>query len=233
MTHAATVADRAAAELLRFVAPGVLHGLGNSLFAIRGHAQLLRGTESEVGRSRGAILNASEKALKGLDVLRYLAAESEDLATSQAWILLHRLCDFLRIPLLERGVTLVFGRNSSETPMRVEGTALCQCVVELLRQLAERLPSSFQGEALVDLAARRRGAVAVAVAVRSGPAQLPFPVDLAGALSAAARLLEHHGVLVETMSEEQQVRLLVPAATIKREPQQTPHVGSLAAESQG
>lgn len=213
-----SVPNRVAAELLRFVAPGILHGLGNSLFAIRGHAQLLRGSENEVGRSRAAILKASEKSLRGLDVLRFLAAEAEGHSSSQAGILLHRLCDFVRIPLSEHGLRLTFEHKSSQTPMSVEGTALCQCVVELLRQLVCSLPASYEGCAIVDLVAQRKRSVAIEVQLRSSPSLLPFPIDFEGAVERMRPLLAYHDVTVEIRPESRRVRLKVPAITLRPMP---------------
>ena len=206
-----TAAERVGPELAQFLAPGLVHGLGNSLFAIQGHAQLIRGCESEVNRARGGILKAAENALHGLDVLRFVLGEAGERDLTAPGSTLHRLCDYLRVPLRDRGIRVVYGDESQETPIPVDGVGLCQCVVELVRRVCQVLPSSFAGQMHIVLAAQRRDAIVVALRLETGPSLLPFPVDLVRAIRSARPLLNCHGVKAEAGSGLEQLRLLVPA----------------------
>ena len=169
---------RSTGDLIEFVAPGLLHGLGNNLFAIRGHTQMLGGAQEQIAPAKNALLEASGKALGTLEVLRYLLGDARPDSRPQAGILLHRICEVLVVPLRERGVRLRLERGSSEVPLAVDGTVLCQTVVELMRRLSERLPHGFEGSLIVDLASQRAQELVLTLEIESSASLLPFPVDV-------------------------------------------------------
>ena len=206
-----TVPEQTSADLAQFVAPGLLHRLGNSLFSIQGHAQMLRGTEAEIAREKGAIQKASEKALNALQIFRYLIAEPDAAPAPQAGILLHRLCDYLRIPMRERGLSIQFEHGSSETPVGVNGTTLCQVVVGMLRHLVGALPCGFEGRVTIDLVSQGPDGLTLSLRVETSPSFLPFPVHLEDVVRHASALLELHSVRVEASGDQQTLRLRVPA----------------------
>ena len=54
------VASRSIGHLLEFLAPGLVHGLGNSLFAIRGAAHVLGVADRDPIRSQRVVIEATE-----------------------------------------------------------------------------------------------------------------------------------------------------------------------------
>ena len=203
-------------DLVEFVAPGLLHGLGNNLFAIRGHTQMLGGAHGEITRAKNALLKASSKALGCLDVLRFLLGDARPDSRPQAGILLHRICEVTRVPLRDRGVRLRFRHGSSELPLAVDGTVLCQVVVEIMRRLSERLPSGFEGSLIVDLASQRAQGLALTLELEASASFLPFPIDLAAVANDAGPLLRAHGVSIEEMTGGAGLTLRVPAIRARK-----------------
>ena len=141
-------------NLLEFLLPGLTHSLGNSLFTIHGHAQLLgsRGTES--GRERNAILKASKKAQHALELLKMLCVGGGAAAPAPASSVLRRLAEYLRVPLREHGLQVRFMQSSGETPMLIDGGVLCRGVLEIVRQTAAVLPSGLGGISVLAAAER-------------------------------------------------------------------------------
>lgn len=200
----------AAADLIGFVAPGLLHGLGNSLFAIQGHAQMLRGTGADVSREKGAILTASEKAKHALDVIRYLLGDAASEQPPHAGILLRRLFDTMRVPMRENGLRVRFVDDEQADPPRVDGVMLCQCVVQVLRTLAPDQPDGLQRTVLIELQ-RETNAVVVGLRVEPDPACLPFPVDHRLVVECSEPVLALHGARLEADPSGEQLRLWLPA----------------------
>ncbi len=206
-----TASERFPAEMLQFIAPGFMHAMGNCLFSIHGHAQLLRGGDTEIARDKSAIVKASERALHALDVFRYVIGDPGPEVAPQAGILLHRLCDHLRVPLREYGLIVRYLHASSQTPVHVDGIALSQVVVEVTRQLATHLPGGVEGAIEIDLSAQRPDGVTVTFAVQNDPSHLPFPFDLDSVIACARPVLDRHGATADCA--KQQLSVNVPAGT--------------------
>lgn len=204
-------------DLIAFVAPGFVHALGNSLFAIHGQAQLIREVQGETGRARAQLLKASRKALDGLDILRFLLGDTPTGESAQAGVLLYRLCDFLRVPLRERGLRLKFRHGSSEAPQIVDGVAMCRSVVHLAAALIERLPTGFEGSWVVDLAGQGAGEVQLTFTLRNDEALLPFPIELEEIADAVRPELEEYRVRAERTGKTT-LRLRIPATTVEPGP---------------
>jgi hypothetical protein len=198
------------ASLVQFLAGGIVHGMNNSLFAIQGHAQMLRGSEAEIAGARAAITKATEKALKALEVFRYVIGGADHGPPPQAGILLHRLCEYVRNELADRGVRVRFVPGSGAAPQCVNGTALCQSVVEVLRQLAAVLPVASESDLSVEVVAQRKDAVVVELRLDNRPAVLPFPIDLQRVMLRARPVLDHHRVRADLSAGARQLRLAVP-----------------------
>lgn len=173
---------------LAFLAPGLIHWLGNSLFAIQGHVQMLALRGQEPSRAVGEILKGSHQAQHALELLRYLVVEPTAVAAGDAvaeprpiygslvqlGTLLPRLCELMRIPLRDAGVRVTYEHSSRESPASVSGTVLCLAVTELVRAYAQRVQPGFRGELQIDLARQTEWAE-LRFLLRHAPDLLPFP----------------------------------------------------------
>lgn len=190
--------------------PGLVHALGNAVFTVSGHAQVLGVGSSDVQRDRGAILRATDKARGLLEILVYLQDEAAPAgAPVQAGIVLQRLCEVLRVPLRQRGLGLRFVHSSTESPLHADGRTLCVAVGAALRRALEALPAGIDGALELDLTAQRRGRIVVATRVVSGPASLPFPVDLGPAAVELDAALRRQAVRVAVTGRGGELRVQI------------------------
>ena len=128
--------QHARSETLGFVAPGLAHQLGNALFAVQGHAALLRSQEPEFLRERNGMLAAIERAEQALQVLQFLVG-LEGRGPQQPGILLHRLAEMLRVSLREASLALELGHGSRQTPRPVAPAPFCRGVLAAVRHLTQ------------------------------------------------------------------------------------------------
>lgn len=189
MTGAMQARRRQLAPLLEFLMPGLLHSLGNHLFAIQGNAQVLGMREGEIDRERQAILEAAGQARAALDIIRCLSGEQPELGTEQAGAILRRVCEISRIPLLEAGLRCQLAHSSIETPINIDSAIFTQCLLETLRCIREELPSGFDGELHIDLRGQSRNLLAIGMRVQQNPDLLPFPLNLGQVASRAEEFL--------------------------------------------
>jgi hypothetical protein len=194
--------------LLEFLAPGVLHGLGNDLFAIRGNAEILA-EKGRPARERDAILAATQHAEHTLDILRLLSAPTGRDQHRQAFALLRHIGEACRFPLRERAVRIVLEHTSHDTPVLVDGSALVRGVVAVVRALAECLPPVSKAILRLDLRHQDQRRVEVAARLEPGVEFLPFPIDLAGVVAGTHGFVAA-GDLV-TVGDRDEVVLTVPA----------------------
>lgn len=204
-------APLADALLLDFVAPGLLHSLGNQLFAIQGSAHVL-GASKQTGRFRETILEACGKAEHALEVLRHAGpANADPPRVEQAGILLVRLADVCRVPLRERGVRLELAHSSKDSPRRVDARTFVRALCEVLRCVAIEVPACYAGELRVDLSDQRGAGVAVDLALRADPGCLPFRIGMTAARAGSALVLDSLTVGVDELAADR-LRLRIPAA---------------------
>lgn len=200
------------ALLLDFLSPGLVHALGNQLFAIQGSAHVL-GASRQTGRLRETILEACLKAEHALDALRHAGpSDGDPPRQEQAGLLLMRMADVCRVPLRERGVRLAVEHSSKDSPRRVDARTLCRAVAEILRCVAAEVPACFAGELHLDLCEQERARVGIQLHLRTDPGCLPFPIGLSAARARSAGVLEPLGVRVE-IGDDDRMRISVPAAT--------------------
>ncbi len=164
-------------DTLGFVAPGLAHQLGNALFAVQGHAALLRSQEPEFLRERNGMLAAIERAEQALQVLQFLLG-LEGRGPQQPGILLHRLAEMLRVSLREASLGLELGHGSRETPRPVAPAPFCRAVLSAVRHLAHAVRNAGSGTIRLDLTAQHPGAISVQVEWLPPKGALPFPVDI-------------------------------------------------------
>lgn len=180
-------------DSLRFLAPGLAHHLGNALFRVQGHAQLLTSGDTEVQRERRAILEAVDRAAHAVQLLHWLLGASAQ-PPAQAGILLNRLCECLTAPLRERGLRLETRHTSHETPVTVDGTVFCRSLLVALRALLRQAAEGCGGCIQVDLLAQDAVRVQVRLELQPGPAQLPFRIDAAACAQELREMLMAVGV---------------------------------------
>ncbi len=161
-------------KLTQFLAPGFLHGLGNSLFLIQGQAQLHESPGSE------GILQACKQASLAMDLFRALSQEEQAEAKIgwSAEVLLESLCEMLRPGLRDQGLRLAYAGDGKGQFLQ-DSRAACLLVCAVLLQLQDELPTGFAGEIKVTLQAAEHGSLQIRIAINHDPSQLPFTVDLA------------------------------------------------------
>jgi hypothetical protein len=210
------VPDLAAAEarpadgvLLEFLAPGIVHALGNHLFAIQGCAHVLRdGTVAR--RERTTILEAATQAEHALDVLRLLAADPlTGPRSEQPGVLLARLAPLCRVPLRDRGLQLVLDHSSSRRPRVVEARSFTRAVVDLLLRISGALPAFVEGSVFLDLADQVDGSILLEIAIEFAPSCLPFPMDKARLAAAFSRAHDALGIAAE-LDADGGLRIRIP-----------------------
>jgi len=208
MRHAS---DKEAERLLRFLSPGLLHGLANALFAVGSHAKLLGGGESQIARERAAILRATASAEAVIDVVRFCLDEvAERPVVRQAGVLVRQVCELLRIACREHGLRVKPSHSSVDSPANVDAVQLCRALVETVREVVDGLPGGYGGVLDVDVVAQGRDGVVLALSVASDRDLLPFPLDLARAVAGARRAIADQEVVVEREAQRL-IRLRLPA----------------------
>ncbi len=167
-------------DLLAFLSPGLVHSLGNQIFAIQGNARLLASGQGQSNRYKNTILEACRNAEHGVEVLRYLTEDrsAPTCRPVQVGPLLSRVCHVARVPFRDRGLTLSCGHSSSEVPRLVDPVVFVHCVAGTFQAIAEGLPTVFHGTVLVDLEAQGAGRVSLLLTIESKQAMLPFPLEL-------------------------------------------------------
>jgi hypothetical protein len=177
--------DSSANDLLGFLAPGLLHHLGNVLFTIQGNAQVLGLGASETGRAKGAILRAAERGGQALAVWRHLLGDTTS-APVQAGVLLAQLAELLRVPVREAQHALDVRHGARQSPVLVDGALFSTVVVATARALIAAAPPGLGGSVVVDLCEQRPPVATVRVHLQPPAGALPFPVA-GGALAAVVR----------------------------------------------
>ncbi len=210
MNRAGQIAREQLAALLEFVSPGILHSLGNQIFAIQGNAQVLGIKTEDIGRERRAILSASKEAQESLDILRCLTSESGEEPRQQAGLMLRRICEAGKIPLREAGLRCSFEQSSVETPMSVEPSRFARCVLEVMRCIRAELPSGFDGDLHVDLAGQQARELRLSFEVQQKPSLLPFPLNMAAVCERAHALTEACTGTLECLAADARLLLRLP-----------------------
>jgi hypothetical protein len=196
----------ASPETLAFLAPGLLHQLGNVLFTIRGNAEAAAFATDGGERQRLAIATAADRGAEALRVLRCLLGDAAS-APVPAVSLLTQVAELARVPLREAKLALEVDLGS-RTTVRVDPIDFYGVVFEALRGLVAVLPSGATGSIgleLVELADHR---VAVGISFQAPAGTLPFPLplkELAQRIAGTGSLLggpprvraDGHGLLVE------------------------------------
>ncbi|MCC7062551.1 MAG: hypothetical protein IT456_07080 [Planctomycetes bacterium] len=167
-------------ETLAFLAPGLLHQLGNILFTVQGNAQAWNGA-GDPSRERAAILHAAERGSHTLRVLRCLLGDPAALPAA-ANDLLQQLGELLRVPVREARHMLELRCSADESgapAVAVDPPDFCTMIVEAVRSLLAVVPAGVHGTVVLDLCSQTSRKTTVRVLFQPPSGALPFP--LAGA----------------------------------------------------
>ena len=162
-------------DTLAFLAPGLLHQMGNVLFTIQGNAQTMKDEAS--GRERTAILAATERGSVALRMLRCLLGDPAAVP-AQAGVLLSQLGDLARIPLREAQQLLDVRHSARQSPVFVAPSDFCIAVAEALCALVTILPTGMHGTLVLDLCEQGPRHATVRVLFQQRGGALPFPLDV-------------------------------------------------------
>jgi hypothetical protein len=172
-------------ETLAFIAPGLLHHLGNVLFTVQGNAQVWNGSGDPV-RERTAILSAVERGAHTLRVLRCLLGDPAAAPVS-ATDLMGQLNELLRVPVREAHHALELRGSAFKVAkpavVPVDPSDFCMVVVEAVRSLVGVVPTGVHGTVVLDLCGVSARNTTIRVLFQTPPGALPFPL-------AAGELLE-------------------------------------------
>jgi len=168
--------DPGLAQRMLFLAPGLVHGLSNALFAMQGHAQLIGSRGPDLNQDREAILKANEQAQGSVWFLRILLRDPGAHPVAQAGVVLRRLGDVLRVPCRHRGLSIDVQHSAEGIPAMVEGAPFVEALTAAVAGLLEEVPAGFEGAVALDLAHQDGDGVEVRVTLSPRSAILPFPV---------------------------------------------------------
>lgn len=199
--------------LLRFLMPGVLHHLGNALFAIQGHSQSLGSETPDLEAEKAAILRGADQAHGAVRVLAHLSGETTGQPV-QGGILMHRLCEIVRVPLREGGLRLHLQHSSPETPEPVDGTVFCRTMTATLQAVLAALPTGFRGELGIDLAFQSTKFLDIRMRVRGDADTLPFPIYLDEVVQALSPRLSEEDVEISRDDREHGLQLRIPTLSL-------------------
>ena len=196
------------AEAILLAIPGLIHSLGNALFAIQGHGQRVGITSPDLEAEKAAILRAVGQAQGGLEVLRHLADGAH--RPAPAGILLHRLCEILKLPVRDHGLRLELQQSSRQSPETVDGTLLCRALATTIGTLVTELPPGLSGSLSVDLVSQTEEHLDILVRVETDGQRLPFPLGLENMARTLGRRLAGSGAELLGPEPENTLRLRLP-----------------------
>jgi hypothetical protein len=168
--------DEDTPELLQLLAPGLLHFLGNAVFAAQGRAHLLA-PETDLAADRAAILEALERASGGLNVLRWVLGD-ESLGPQGLWPVLQRLHDALRVSLRERGLRLELRGEAVAVGASVPAAAVTRALLAMVLELLHAAAAGVHATVVVEALASNPTQTELQVLLLPEQGSLPFPLDL-------------------------------------------------------
>jgi hypothetical protein len=186
---------------LWFLAPGLVHQLGNTLFAVQGHAQVATATVD----AAPALLAAVDRGSDVLLCVRALLGDAVEPVSLAR--LLSALGDLLRVPLREAGVRLELAVAATADIM-VLPASLLQPVTGLVRHLLAASGGTAGAVAVTAGPPLLPGQVSVRCLPR--PGSLPFRCDAAGLAARLDRELPGLGVGCAPLDDDSGILLSLP-----------------------
>ena len=194
--------------LLEYIAPGFLHGMGNTLFKIQAYTQVIENPSADAEIQAGpGILAACKDAAHVLEVFRVVLDPTAQTEPVEAGRLLEDLLHMMRGRMREDGVQVVVGGDGFDLPQAVRPRDVVLPVLVSMRCLGRALPSGMQGE-LAITASWQQG-LEVDLALHPAAGCLPFEVDLQGPLLDTSASLSGGGE-VHARADERGLRIIIP-----------------------
>src|SRR5262245_53121156 len=196
------------ADTLWYLAPGIVHQLGNALFTLHGRARLLAGAEpGRIADDVRAMLDGVERANTGLNVLRWLCEEGRPAAVPIAQVA-QAFVDVARVPLRDRGLTLELAEVPRE-PAPVEPGAICRLLTAGCRAVVANLPGQPGGRLALSCTA-----VGTEIRFSFGlqAAGVPLPLDQGHAADAIRADLAQAQARAEAGADGEVLVLFAPMA---------------------
>lgn len=173
--------NRADAETLAFVLPGLVHQFGNVLQTIQGHmlggadaSPNLDPTRAEMPR---AVLQATARGGRSLELLRCLLG-SPALPAADPVAMLAQIGELVRVPM-RQAQQLLDLRLPADARAHVDSAAFAILVVETVHQLVAAVPKGVRGTITLELAGAPTGPTVVQAQFDGMAGELPFPLPLA------------------------------------------------------
>ncbi|MFY9342798.1 MAG: hypothetical protein WAT39_09935 [Planctomycetota bacterium] len=198
----------APAELIAFLAPGLVHQFGNVLFTVQGHGATLE--PATLARAQVAIANACERGGAGLRLFRLLLGEP-GAWYAEAGATAAMVGELLRIPVREAGHTFELEVAPGELG-RVEVGAFVAFAAGAVQALVAVVPQGVAGTVRLGVA-RDGGAVRAEVTFRRAAADLPFPLPVGETVAKVTALLARLGHATAVRARPDGLRAAWPAAT--------------------
>ncbi|MCU0865050.1 MAG: hypothetical protein MUC36_14770 [Planctomycetes bacterium] len=217
--------QRPPAEAIAFLAPGLVHQFGNLLLTIQGHALGLgeraagdRGAigaapgPATLGRSREAILHASERGGRSLQLLRRLLGETEACPTD-ARELLAELVELARVPVRDhrQSIELVGAESggAEADALWVEAGGCAQLFGVALLALMQVVPDGVRG--LVRVSLRRDGTeLCLGFTFAALADSLPFPVSMRAVADEVTAFAGRRGLAAACVASPSALELRLP-----------------------
>jgi hypothetical protein len=170
--------NRANAETLAFVLPGLVHEFGNVLQTLQGHVLAVA---TNLGDAQRVVLQATARGGSSLEILRCLLGDPSSPAADPA-MLLGQIGELVRVPMRQAQQLLELpglstGNSSGHT--FVDSAAFAILLVETLHQLVAAVPRGVRGTIRLELEGAPAGATVVQVRFTATAGDLPFPLPLA------------------------------------------------------
>jgi hypothetical protein len=177
--------DTANAKLFELMVPGLLHGMGNALFAIQARAQVMAEARAQVPGEDGEdnegdadeILPACRNASAVLDVLRLLTTAAGKEPSIPAGSALRGLLEPMRIGLRDTSVSIEVDPESFDADDAVPHRLFARAVGLAAAEICDAVPTGCRGV----LQFRWMGARVLRVAFVGAADQLPFEADITAA----------------------------------------------------
>lgn len=158
---------------LAFLAPGLLHQLGNQLFAVQGSAQLL---PDDAVNLRARILAAADRGSETLRVLRALLGDPAPLRLPLERAMAP-LLDVARVALRERGHRLDWRSTPAAAGVAVDAGVVVERAAQTLCLLVEVVPEGTTGTFVFEGAATAPATV-LRLCFEPASGSLPFPLPV-------------------------------------------------------
>ncbi len=166
--------------LLSFLAPGVLHQLGNVLFTIQGNALLI----GESSREHDAITRAAARGVATVRMLQAVVGSAAVTNEIDVTDLLQQIKELVQVGLREAGRTLDLRLPPSVAPTLVDANSASLAVLLGLYHFVSALPAGMPGAVSLELVLPAAECPHVRLGFRPQQGQLPFPLAAAELLGA-------------------------------------------------